>query len=178
MLIVTTAATVEPVTLAEAKAHLRVTHSSDDDLITALIPAAREAVEQATGRALAAAAYRWASEDDINTALRLPLWPVATVTAVSYEDGDGARQTMDPADYTLDGDRSLVTIDEPPDYGVRWSVSFTVAPANVPVAVKHAILLLVGDLYVNAEATMNGDSVADNPAADRLLYPYRVSLGV
>jgi uncharacterized phiE125 gp8 family phage protein len=176
MLIVTTAATVEPVTLAEAKAHLRVTHSSDDALITALIPAAREAVEQATGRALAAAAYRWASED--TDTLRLPLWPVDTVTAVSYEDGDGARQTMDAADYTLDGDRARVTVDEPPDYGVRWSVSFTVAPTNLPAALKHAVLLLVGDLYANAEATITDQSVAANPAVDRLLSPYRVNLGL
>lgn len=177
MLIVTTAATVEPVTVAEAKAHLRETGTENDTLIGGLITAAREAVEMNTGRALAAAAYRWASEDDIEVLMHLPLWPVATVTAVSYEDADGARQTMAVDDYTLDGDRATVAI-VPPDYGVNLSVSFTVAPSNIPVALKQSILLLVGDMFANAEATITGDTVAVNPAVDRLMTPYRVNLGL
>jgi uncharacterized phiE125 gp8 family phage protein len=42
----------EPVTLAEAKAHLRLADSSEDDLLTGLIRAARQDVERATGMAL------------------------------------------------------------------------------------------------------------------------------
>jgi uncharacterized phiE125 gp8 family phage protein len=43
---------IEPVTLAEAKMHLRCTETAEDDLITSLIVAAREWVERYTGRAL------------------------------------------------------------------------------------------------------------------------------
>lgn len=176
MLIVTTAATVEPVTLAEAKAHLRVTDSSSDTLIGALITAAREAVEQNTGRALAAAEYRHASEEEIGVLNRLPLWPVDSVSEVSYADADGARVVIDPADYVVDGDRSTVAL-VPPN-GDRLSVDFAVAPAHVPVALKQAILLVIGDMLANTEATITGETVADNPAVDRLLYPYRVNLGL
>lgn len=43
---------VEPITLTEAKAHLRVDFADDNDLITTLIIVARQAVEEFTGRAL------------------------------------------------------------------------------------------------------------------------------
>lgn len=42
----------EPVTLAEAKLFLRVTHDAEDDLIATLIAASKERVEQATGLTL------------------------------------------------------------------------------------------------------------------------------
>jgi hypothetical protein len=62
MLRVITPATVEPVTLAEAKAHVYVTHDADDALIQAFITAARETVERQTGYALAEASYAWTPE--------------------------------------------------------------------------------------------------------------------
>lgn len=173
MLIVTTAATVEPVTATEAKQRLRITHTSDDALLEALITSAREAVEMNTGRALAAAEYRWAGAGEMAEALSLPLWPVATVTAVSYEDENGTRQTMAEGDYTLDGDRATVAIDEMPDYAVNPTVAFTVSPENIPNALKDAIILFVGTLYDDPQARLE-----DNAALDRLMYPYRVSLGL
>lgn len=42
----------EPVTLAEAKLFLRVSHEAEDDLIGTLIAASKARVEQATGLAL------------------------------------------------------------------------------------------------------------------------------
>ena len=50
--------TAEPVTLVEAKLHLRVDLSDDDALITAMISAAREMVERYTSRTLIYTAYR------------------------------------------------------------------------------------------------------------------------
>ena len=47
----------EPVSLTEAKLHLRVDFAEDDALITALITAARQAAETITGRQLVTA--RW-----------------------------------------------------------------------------------------------------------------------
>ena len=47
-----TAASTYPVTLAEAKLHLRVDSTDEDTLITALITAATEMCEQKTGRAI------------------------------------------------------------------------------------------------------------------------------
>jgi len=50
-------------------------------------------------------------------------------------------------------------------------------PEYVPAAVKHAMLLIVGDLFHNRESTVD-KALAVNPALDRLLYPYRVGLGI
>ena len=55
----------EPVTLAEAKAHLRVVDAVEDTLISGLIKAAREEVEAATGLALISQNWR----------LYLDCWP-------------------------------------------------------------------------------------------------------
>ena len=50
----------EPVTLAEAKDHLRLQHASEDELLAGLIRAAREDVERATGMALIDQTWRLA----------------------------------------------------------------------------------------------------------------------
>lgn len=48
---------IEPVTLEQAKTHLRVEHDDEDDYILSLISAAREYAENFTGRLLAERVY-------------------------------------------------------------------------------------------------------------------------
>lgn len=80
MLRVVTQATVEPVTLDEAKFQLRVDDNDSDALIGALITAAREVVERQTGYALAAASYEWTPEGDRTDPL--PILPGTATSAV------------------------------------------------------------------------------------------------
>lgn len=56
--ILLTAPAVEPVSLAEAKAFLRVEHNDDDDLIGALAAGSRIHVEAQTRRALVTQSWR------------------------------------------------------------------------------------------------------------------------
>lgn len=44
-------------------------------------------------------------------------------------------------------------------------------------AIKAAALLIVGDLYENREGAGEKD-IKENPAVMRLLYPYRIDLGI
>lgn len=44
--------------------------------------------------------------------------------------------------------------------------------------VKMGILYYVGDFWQNREITVTGTIVAKNDMAERILYPYRIELGV
>ena len=85
--ILLTAPAVEPLTLAEAKAYLRVETPDDDDLIAALIAGARIHVEAETRRALITQSWRlsrdaWPPDGRLSV---LPA-PLQTLTAVRVYD--------------------------------------------------------------------------------------------
>ncbi|EKF19777.1 hypothetical protein NA2_05533 [Nitratireductor pacificus pht-3B] len=94
---------VEPVTLVEAKAHLRIAHAGEDELLNGLIRAAREEVETTTGSALINQSWRMVLDDwprDALLLLRRP--PVRQIISVTVFDADGAGSVLDPARYHLD----------------------------------------------------------------------------
>lgn len=165
MLITVIPATAEPVSVEEAKADLRMTHSADDDLIARQVSSARSTVEQWTGLALAAATYQQ-TYGDVYGPVTLPLLP-ATVDAVTHIDDD-ERVAVDP--FTTDAVLGLVDFD-----GLSQSVvvEFTAAPGPVPEPLKTAILLLVRAEYEAAP----DDAAKLRDAALRTAYPYRRNLG-
>jgi uncharacterized phiE125 gp8 family phage protein len=176
---------VEPVMLAEAKAHLYVTHSDDDALIGAYIAAAREDAEHRLQRALVTQTWELAL-DAFPAAIVLPMAPLASITSIKYTDTAGVEQTLDPAAYAVD------TAAEPgavvPAYGLAWPA--TRAERNavrvryvagygadgtfVPAAIRQWILLRVGSLFENRESVNVGNIVNDMPFADGLLDRHKV----
>src|SRR4029079_17469588 len=91
---------VEPVTLAEAKAYLRVEHDDDDDVIAALIAGARVHVEAQTRRALITQSWRivrdfWPEGGCIAV---LPA-PLRELTAVRVYRLDGSTEAIDTAAF-------------------------------------------------------------------------------
>jgi uncharacterized phiE125 gp8 family phage protein len=180
----------EPLLLADAKLHLREDGTDQDALIGSLITAAREAVEGATGRRLMPATvveqfdafpWRWpAMRRSDRHQLRLGVVPVRSVTSVAYVDADGATQTLDPANYRADLTGEPARIE--PAYGLPWPVARCVVnavtvtyaagyadAASVPVALKQAMLLLVGHWYANREAAVVGTIAHDVPLAAQSL---------
>lgn len=164
MLITVTPATVEPVTLEEAKAHLRVDHDADDGLISSLITAAREAVERFTGRALAVATYRWAAEDC--GPYLLPIWPASVSLVSSVVNGS----RIDAESFEFDSDRSLVF----GYFGSAVRVEFATEPGPVPESLKAAIKLRIEALY---DASPDEKQTLIQ-AADALAHPFRMNMGV
>jgi hypothetical protein len=193
----------EPVTLAEAKLHLRVDFDEDNALILALISAARQAAETITGRQFITARWkmvldRFAGQEGManscesnfslpNHAILLFKCPVQTVTSIQYLDMNGVMQSMPPAHYVLD------TACEParvtPVFGQIWPVSLPQigavnvtfdagygSPQDVPEGIKSWIKIRVGSLYAHREemSVINRGRVDPLPFIDGLLDSYKV----
>ena len=178
----------EPVSLAEARAHLQVDDNDSDTAISALITAARQYVEEYTGRALIT--QTWAlTMDDVPSgtdSILLPRPPLVSVSSLAYVDGDGVTQTWASSNYRVDSNSEPARLTLA--YGVSWptprdvSNAVTVtyvagygAATAVPTAIRQAILLLVGDWFTNREAQVVGTVVGRlGFSVEALLSPYRV----
>lgn len=86
----------EPVTLAEAKAYIRVTTTAEDAKITGMIPRARLWVEDHTGLALDQRTFTEYRSPDTNGVIRLARGPLVSVTSVTYNDSAGVSQSYTP----------------------------------------------------------------------------------
>lgn len=189
-----TAPAAEPVSLAEARAHLRVTHTDEDALIGALITAAREHVESVTGLRLidqawelALPAFPDATAHWPRTAqlfVELPGWPLKSVEAVTYRDAAGVLQTLATEAYRVDDFRRPARLtpvgqwpatesDNPLAVRVSYTAGFGEDGSTVPAAVRSAILLLIGDLYENRQGQQEA-ALVSNPAVYALLWPHRL----
>jgi uncharacterized phiE125 gp8 family phage protein len=181
---------IEPVSLAEAKLHLRVDGDADDELISSLVIVAREHVEDMTGRALLTQTWDYclqafpADKDYI----KLPYGKLQSVTSVKWKDSDGTETTMvENTDYIvgLAGDQCGRVflpdgISWPTDslypynpITVRFVCGWTTA-ASVPNKIRAAIKMIIADLYSQRGDAVIGQTVVENKAAERLLSSCRL----
>lgn len=173
----------EPVTLAEAKTHLRVDHESDDALIDGCIRAARELVEQETGLALITQSWQLALEAwPASGNAPLKRHPVAAVTAVTRYDGTGEPVTVAESGYRLDRRsrpafvdlRAASATDAANGIEIDFTAGFGPSAADVPATLKRAVLLLTAHFYEFRASYGPGDQPVSYPAGlARLLAPWR-----
>lgn len=180
--------TTEPVSLAEAKAHLRVDGADEDALIDGLITAARQHAEVFTRRAFITQTWElvldgWPNKESIE----IPLPPLRSIVSVTYTDMDGVNTLWDAANYIVDTDSEpgrlvldyektwpAVTLQPAGGIRIRFEAGYG-GSADVPQAIKQAMLLHIGFLYEQREAVTVGNIVNRLPLAyDALLWPYRV----
>jgi uncharacterized phiE125 gp8 family phage protein len=184
--ILLTGPAAEPVTLAEAKSHLRVEHNNDDDLIAALIAGSRIHVEMQTRRALITQTWRltrdvWPASGLLAV---LPV-PLITLVAVRVYGSDNTAQTLDLAPFTVDkapAPALLAFAHAPPAPGravagieIDITAGYGTTPASVPQPLRQAIRLLTAHWYDNRGLAAVGNAVAMLPATvAALIAPYRV----
>ncbi len=198
-----TAPTEEPVSLVEAKLHLRVDFSDDDLLITALIAAARQAAETLTRRQFVTARWKYILDSFPGPSLMgvpagktftlpghailIPKAPVQSIVSINYLDMNRSAQTMPSVNYATDLACEPARIT--PIFGQIWpinlpeigavSVTFDAGygtATDVPEGIKSWIKLRVGSLYQNREevAAMARGKIDPLPFIDGLLDPYRM----
>jgi len=160
----------EPISLAIAKAHLRVDIADDDALIASLISAARLYLERRTGYWMA---IRSASMECNGFPLNggdivFPIRPIVSVQSVQYlPDGGSSLVTLTPnTDYRLINSGTIIHRLRLP-YGTReWKmagfaedairINFTAGAAIAEQNMQQALLLLIGHWYENREAAIVG----------------------
>lgn len=186
------------VSLAEAKAHLRVDHADDDDYIEALVAVAGATIDGPDGwlgRCLVEQTLEWRG-DEFGCDIQLPYPPIIDIVSVKYTDDAGVEQTVAPADYHLVGAPSMPRLAL--NYGSFWPtprwqseavrIRYTAGwPVTIegagdqavttwtgPAPIRHAILLMVSELYENREAASDSARVELPFAVQALLSTYRV----
>jgi len=195
----------EPISLAEAKLHLRVDGGDDDPLFGSLITAARQAAETITGRQLMTARWRLVldafpgpllmhagSGSSFSLpahAILLAKCPVQSVVSVEYLDMNGTTQVLPASDYVLDAACEPARLS--PVFGKTWpptlpqigavTVTFDAgygSASEVPEGLKSWIKLRVGSLYGHREemAVLSRGRIDPLPFVDGLLDGFKVSL--
>ncbi len=187
-----TAATTEPISIAEAKDHLRVTSADEDALIGAIIKSVRQIAESITRRSLASQVFEIALDDFPEEEIILPMPPVESITSVKYKNSDGVETTWESSKYIFYNSEPAKII---PAYGEVFP-SFTPYPAGavkvrftagyktggtdasliIPEAIKQALLLLIGSFYENREDLLSKGHIPKSLpfGVEALLFPYRI----
>lgn len=180
--ILVTAPAVEPVSLAEARLHLRIDpdNTAEDALIGTLIRAARRQAEHELGRKLITQTWDMLLDAFPPAGMALRLHPslvrAQSIALIQYLDPAGATQTMPSGHYALDAqqlpgyvfttagnDWPTNAADSANAVRVRVVCGYGPASTDVPENVVAWIKLQMGALWANREAFASGVTVAELP---------------
>jgi uncharacterized phiE125 gp8 family phage protein len=173
----------EPVSLAEAKAFLKVDDTAQDGLIVTLIGAARLHIEGVTGRALLAQSWRvvldaWPADRQV----KLPVTPFMALTEITAYDAAGTGFEVPLAQFMSEPVRLLLpdlvngmpVLRERQGIEIDYVAGFGTEPEDVPADIRQALLLLVGYWFEHRDAVIVAGSGAVVPSGfDRMVAGYK-----
>lgn len=175
-------------TLAEAKAHLRIptANTDEDDYITDLCSAATTHIQSTTDRVCVSGTYLL-TRDTLATCMEIPRAPIISLDSLVLTDEDGSETTVSSSVYGLD------TTTVPPRLRLRTNqsyptvslgniepvkITFTAgygSTASVPTDLKHAAKLFVGHFFEIREPVVLGTIATRVPlSVEALLASYKV----
>lgn len=186
-LVMTSAPASEPVTVAEAKAHLRVDGAAEDALIASLILTSRLHVEAALSLALITQSWQLRLDcwPDART-LELPLRPLQAVEEVRVLDAAGTATIVPVNQYLTDVASTpprLVRRTALPQPGLEAGgieidlvAGYGDEPEDVPAPIRQALLLLIAHWYEHRDPIEVGSPDVSVPSAvSDLLAPFRIA---
>lgn len=188
--VLVTAPASAPISLNEVKAQCRIDHDDDNQIADALVGAAVSHLDGWTGvlgRCLVEQEWRQ-DFDEFWGCMRLPLFPVLSISSVKYRDADGGEQTVSASDYShqaddlgsfvrfLTGFRAPAVHREKPAISITYKAGYPTVEGRttVPPAICNAMLMLVEHWYNNRGPVVVASAAQELPfAVSALLAPYR-----
>lgn len=161
----------EPVTIAEVKAHLRITITDDDTELTKFITRIRLRVEDFCNISIVTKTIVLIA--DLRGMMRLPYGPVQSLQTVAVTPPFGTSENLTASDYSLIGTQDAQF------QSCRCSIhtiNYTVGMTTVPENLKLAILEEIAYHYENKGEETNkfaGEEVGFSKGAFSLLEPFR-----
>ncbi len=168
--------TREPLDLDEVKKHLRFGSTTEDTLLDSWISAARQYIEEQTGRQIMTATWElWLTGSPAVGVIELPHPPLQSVISVAY-DADG-EQTFDAAGYQtaapagpfcsrgrvslLSGSAwpTFTSATQPNALRIRYTAGYGSTPGDVPDLIKSAMYLLIGHFHRNRSEVQDGNTL-------------------
>lgn len=170
---------IEPLTLAEAKEHLKIDHGDEDTYISGLIAASRTYAERYTKLALIEQTWQWmldrwpgGSVSDLETYLvpgttrarkfvEVPFGRIISVTSITTFDEDDTPTIWDAANYYVAtsqnriyrriGQTWPVVARSAEGIEIIYKAGYGVAASDVPDPIKQGLKQLIAHLYANRE---------------------------
>lgn len=188
-----------PVTLAEAKAQIGISHTDDDTLLAIYIDSATDFCERYLNRALITQTWTAYFAEWVLPALyptsktshryfEFVKPPVTAVESVKYYDTAGVQQTVSSSNYTLElwGTWASLTFKDAYSFPnldsdrvmpieIDFTAGYGADGTAVPQAIKQAILLLTNQSYDLRSAVCDKQQYEPPFSVAQLLSKHRVS---
>ena len=180
------AATTAILTTAEAKTHLKVDTTADDDYIDNIISAATESAQIFTNRYFINTTITQHGDtwSDIATLFKSK---VNSITHIKYYDSDNSEQTLatsvwisdinqQPARIGLKPNQSFPSLaDRINAVNCKYVVGYGSAASDVPEGIREAVLLTIGNWYENRQEVITGRTATElSKSAQYLLEQFKV----
>lgn len=186
-----TGPTTEPIDLTDVTTHSNITVASGPQeaaINTIFIPAARQYLEDRTGRTFHQKTLEWLLSNfpEFGKPIRLRLaTPLIAIESVKYKDSSGDESTWDASNYIADTDskvgRLVPAYNVPYPYPIlypSWPIKIrgtagiaTTSPiTDAPAAVKYPLCMLTAAMWENREA----ENIPERAVMDTLSFKYGV----
>ena len=175
---------IEPVSLSQAKSHLRIDDefTQDDQYIQSLVSAARYYVESVSDRTLVRSQWQLKLDQFPSWDIELPRPPLAVGdVVVRYVPSQNPSTELTFTQFRLDRDSTPAVIR--PEWNGSWPTcrgaendititywaGYGESVNDIPAPARHCILLMIGHWYSTREAAIQGGMNPVPMAVDAML---------